>query len=310
MSRQSAETSRPNPLERLAAALASRDLPAPLSVGPLSGEWAPLSRLWGPDRAAMDRLLAYQRAFSTDLDEKGQSAYLVGGLAYALTVPLAMGVVEHGVAFDLSADRVGFRLERRVMAYEGRDVPGERIHLRLASPGFASLDPAHDGVPGAVLLSDRAALAEHVRIALEALFAPLVEWLRGYGGLSRGALWRLVGDSVALAFLGAGEALDRVEEAKRDALGVLKRPGSPLTNRQMRFTRFDLIDPSAPDKPIASENFRVRGGCCRYYTVEGGTYCGSCVLLDPAEREERMLAAFRRRLGDEACAGASAREAF
>ncbi|GLK78832.1 siderophore biosynthesis protein [Methylopila turkensis] len=275
----------------------------------MSGEWAPLARLWGPDRSAMERLLAHQRSYAADLDEKGQSAYLIGGHAYALAVPLALGVVAHGVAFDLSADRIGFRLERYVMAYGGRDAPGERMHLRLSSPSFATVDPAHAGVAGAVLLPDRAALAGHVGIALEAHLAPLVEWLHGYGGLSRGALWRLVGDAVAMAFLGVGEALGRVEDAKRDALGVLKRPGSPLNNPQMRFARFDLVHSSAPDRPIASENVCVRGGCCRYYTVEGGSYCGSCVMLDAREREARMLAAFRLRLGEAACAGAAAREA-
>jgi hypothetical protein len=43
----------------------------------------------------------------------------------------------------------------------------------------------------------------------------------------------------------------------------------------------------------ASEVYLKRGGCCRYYTCEGGVYCATCILRPP----EEQLAELRARSG-------------
>lgn len=284
------------PLDTLVSELARRDLECPISVGELEPYWSPVASLWAGPRASIDRLLAYQRAFSTDLDAKGQAAYLITQYSHGLAVPLAAAVVKLGIAPDLSIERVAFRLEAREITYQGRTVAGERLHLRFTSSRFVTDDPGCAS-PEAHVVSDRRALCDHVRVAIEAHFAPLIDLLHAYSALSRSAMWRLVGDSIAGVFLEVGRATGRIDEARRDALDILKQKGSPLSNKEMRYVDLVLVDEEAPERVVASHCFRARGGCCRYYTVEGGSLCSACVLKDPAERDARILAGMRSRLG-------------
>jgi hypothetical protein len=74
---------------------------------------------------------------------------------------------------------------------------------------------------------------------------------------------------------------------------VLKYPGSPLYNRQLHF--FDLTLRDERQRELLTWTFRARGGCCRYYTVEDGTLCETCVLKKPADRNAELLRVMRLR---------------
>ncbi|WP_442580069.1 (2Fe-2S)-binding protein [Mesorhizobium sp. ASY16-5R] len=76
---------------------------------------------------------------------------------------------------------------------------------------------------------------------------------------------------------------------------ILKQPGSPLFNRQLHY--FDLTLRDEGQRELLSWTFRARGGCCRFYTVEGGKLCSTCVLKNAAERDNELLDAMRRRFG-------------
>ena len=60
--------------------------------------------------------------------------------------------------------------------------------------------------------------------------------------------------------------------------------GSRLFSRQTGYVRVTAPENPAPGEPYLSEWFRMRGGCCRYYTLDGNDYCSTCVLRDAASR--------------------------
>ena len=107
-------------------------------------------------------------------------------------------------------------------------------------------NPDFAGDPDIRELVDRAALCERLRMMAEAHFTPLVEVLHAKTSLSRNALWRLVGDALAV-FLDAGQRFDRLDDAKATAMAILKQPGSPLANRQMHYFDVNVRDETEPD---------------------------------------------------------------
>ena len=108
-------------------------------------------------------------------------------------------------------------------------------------------------------------------------------------GLSRKALWLLVGDSLAYSLLHHARALGDPGRGIGAALAILRVPGTPLTTRK---TRFDWV--ALPDAPQVGDWLRVRGGCCRAYTRPKSAYCTTCVLRDDASRTERYRDYLRR----------------
>lgn len=285
--------------------LEARELYAPVSLGPLDGEWRPVSALWGEDRDSMARLLESQRAYSPELDAKGQSAYLISAYAHALSTPAAEAIAGFGLMPDMDAERLGYRLEAYTTSYLDREIRLERLYLRLSGQGFATDDRRWRGHPHARHLPDREALLDHARAALERHMTPLIQHLNAYSRLPVAALWRLVGDALSYALMEAGRRIGREDQAVADALRLLKAPGSPLANKEMRFVELALVDDSeAPGRELARQRFRARGGCCRYYTVGGGELCGTCVLRKPGDLHERLGETMRAELGE---AGGAAR---
>jgi hypothetical protein len=124
--------------------------------------------------------------------------------------------------------------------------------------------------------------------------APLVEATHRQSRLSKGALWRLVGDSLSGALLELGKSLGEPERAMAVARAILDDRSSPLRSRQTSFVRIEVPEiRTVTGEPLA-EWFRARGGCCRYYTSEGGEYCTTCVLRDPESRDARLTDYLRR----------------
>src|SRR4029078_5246135 len=110
------------------------------------------------------------------LDRRGGAAFLIGGVAYALTgLMVALRLTNGGVC----------DLPRVAVALEGSE-------LRYRIPEDATLTAA-----------DPLSMAR----SLEAVIAPLVPRLKDETRLSAAAQWRCTADSFASAFLYTGRAL-------------------------------------------------------------------------------------------------------
>jgi hypothetical protein len=207
---------------------------------------------------------------STGMDSKACAAYLTGYLAWELALVLA-GMRLGGVGVpDLGSSSIAAGLE----PYEVNGVRAVRVCLRL-------LDSGRPHVP-----LDEAGLAA----LIAACFEPLVGQLHQASRLGRSAIWRIVADNIAAAWLTVGKELGRAEQAMADANAVIHAPGSPLSNKQMHFIKVEAQDPAQPERLIACEWFRARGGCCRYYTTDesGGEVCSTCVLRSPQSMHDEL----------------------
>ncbi|RFC64190.1 (2Fe-2S)-binding protein [Fulvimarina endophytica] len=263
-----------------ALAAARLDWPAlPVSLGAPGEGWRDVAALF-EDEDAITAWLAFRARSYPGTDLKAAAAFVLADYAYLLTMVTAPLFVGFGLVPDL--------------------IPGN-VHLRYAGLGGESGERGveSDANPGAELrFASEAAFAEpavpvvspslcdHYRRAVEAHVAPLVETLSGRSRLARSAFWRLVADAVAFAFLDAGERVGRIDYATECALAVVKQAGSPLSNRQTGFV--DLLPEGEAGAMACPRRFRVRGGCCRYYTVTGGSYCAPCVLKRPADRDRDL----------------------
>lgn len=262
--------------------------------------WMPCRRL--SEDAQVDDLLAYQRSFTPDLDRKGQAAYAIGDVSHMLAtavVPLFVGF-RMVPSLSLSALRIGF--DTRSIKHRDGSAMERLWRIRF---GLADLETDDGGLADKLGIEATPDLAGVLRRSIEMLLAPLVQALHRRSGLSRNALWRLVTDSFSQLFLDAGRRFGRVEKAKADAMLVLKAPGSPLANRQMHFFDIEICSSEKPGRILASVAFRARGGCCRYYTVEGGHLCATCVLQNPAERDAKLRQYLRGRFGQAQTAAAA-----
>lgn len=255
-------------LPRLRDAFSAR-----LHAGPAPGE---ALRLDAPDAALLEAWLAAEMQAQDGADDKLAAAYLLGRIAFAVSEVLAALALQGLQPARLAPDAVALTARRAAWHLDGQSGEGRAYDIVLAG---SDLVPC--GAPAAMLGA-----------ALPELLAPLVLYLIGRSGLSRGALWRLVGDALSGALLMQGKHVGREEEAMEIAHAVLRDRQSPLYSRQTGYFRIDL-----PERPDIAEWFRVRGGCCRYYTTEGGAYCSTCVLRDPESREALLRAHLRRKHG-------------
>jgi hypothetical protein len=129
--------------------------------------------------------------------------------------------------------------------------------------------PAGDGAVGALV---------------ETALSPLVARIREATRLSEPAQWRLVADGVAGAFIAIGQHLGKLEEARAAGLALVRDPEWRFFNGHT-----DYYD-------VEGKCFLKRGGCCRYYTADAGSYCATCLLRPP----EQHIDEIRRRYIDTA----------
>ena len=202
----------------------------------------------------IDRLEAWldtQGIAALDMDKRTRAAYMIGGIAWSVCVWIA--------AFELTGQpalhRVGIRQER--YWWHGESESREYVRYPIAietEPG-----PADS------------------RKTIEDLFAPLIAATMVTSGLSSGAQWRLVSDSVAQAFQHVGEQLGMAAQAREIATAILSE--GRLNNGKTSFVEIPLAR--------STHWYVSRGGCCRYYTTRGGEYCSSCVLRKRDEQIQR-----------------------
>lgn len=188
------------------------------------------------------------------LDRRAGGAYLIGGLAYSLTgLMVALRIANGGVP-DLS--RVAIRLD------------GREIRFRL--PETVTLHPA---------------TALDMARALEAVLDTLVVRLKAETRLALPAQWRCAADSFASAFLYTGRYLGAEARMRDEAASIINHPCLKMANPQTGYREVTI---NCADGREVSQSFLKRGGCCRYYTSDGGEYCTTCVLRPENEQVARL----------------------
>ncbi|WP_349369051.1 hypothetical protein [Salinarimonas sp.] len=214
------------------------------------------------DPAVCERAMAEELLREPDLDPMGRGAYLVNRLAHELGGSLA--------ALDLAGGDIS-GVSPRVTAYRST-----LAHGAVDGEAYAYLETRVFLGPCA----ERDLPAHAAGEAIERVFEPLVDGVARACGLSRGALWRLVADNVANAYLLLGKEAGELHRATGRAEAVIRRPGSRLDFRQLAFLTIEIDASESPLGLPLRETFRERAGCCRYYTTarSEGAYCGTCVL--------------------------------
>lgn len=261
-----------------------------VEVGELQPGWITAEALFGDD-AAIDEYLDYEGSFQRGADRKTCAAAMMVDYCYIFafaTVPLFAGF---GMVPDLSTQSYAMQFHSARLEHDDRILEVRRAHIRFLSPAFWT--DRNDSVASLGQLLDHSGLCDLYRRSTEDHMRPLVEKLYSKTGLARNALWRLVGDAIAARFLDAGRLFGCLDEAKTSAMAILKHPQSPLFNRQLHFFELTLRDEE--QRNLLSWTFRGRGGCCRYYTVDGGELCETCVLKRPEQRNAELLLAMQRR---------------
>lgn len=252
------------------------------SCGPAEAGWTSLADLTAGAPALAD-FHAAQTLGSAGLDKRGQAAYLVGSLCYRLSRVVAAIHLACSAVPRLDPNRLFFRIERYRWEHEGESGESNRLLLRLAPDTALATGDAGDRL--AIFARD-----------IEAVIAPFIERQVRETALGHAAQFRLGADSIASGFQYSGRALDCEPRAREDALAVIRSEGSKFRNPQTHFAEIALCDPAHPEIVLISETFRMRGGCCRYYTAEGGEYCSTCVLRKPEDREDILRNYLRRKL--------------
>ncbi|SEF53222.1 Ferric iron reductase protein FhuF, involved in iron transport [Bosea lathyri] len=242
----------------------------------------------------IEEFLDYEGSFNAGTDRKACGSLMMTDYAYVFALATVPAFLGFAILPDLSPSRFALQFHTTQDEHDGHTHEVRRAHVRYLSGGFCTSRKDHAAHPDGRGPMTHNQIADAFCTAVKAHFEPLIEQLHARTKLSRNAFWRLVADALAGWFIEAGRRLGCLEAAKASAMAVLKRPGSPLNNRQLHY--FDLSVCDRAGQPF-SHTFRGRGGCCRFYTVEGGEYCSTCVLKDPRQRDDDLRQAMRRHLG-------------
>jgi hypothetical protein len=271
--------------------------PSPrVEAGPLDDGWTTAAALFADD-AALEDHLAYQGSFDEGVDRKSRAAFLMSdycAMFCAVAVPLLVG---GRIVPEFDPSRYALQFYTSEMEHDGHKATVRRAHVRLLSFAYATDEERLASHRDAQFLLDGAGLHQIFRWGVETHFTPLIRALNRLTGLPWSAMWRLVGDALGAAFLDAGRRYGCLEGAKAAAMAILKQVGSPLRNQQLHYVTITVRDDADPQRVLASYDFRARGGCCRYYLIEGKPLCTTCVLQHPATRDRLLERKMRRRLG-------------
>ena len=224
----------------------------PIDRGPLDGGWTTLAALAGERFDLAEAYFAAAERGDPGLDQRGQGAYFLGSIAYYLAAFIADAVLTRSEVPDVSA--TGF-----AVAPHGETAM--QLHYR-ADEGIGATD-------------------RPIGAVMEEAMTPLIARVKAETRLSDPAQWRLVADSIAGAFLLVGDALGRSAEAQALAMGVVRDPRFKPFNGHTGYHQ--LSD---------NQVFMRRGGCCRYYTCDAGSYCATCILRPPEDQLRELKARY------------------
>jgi len=244
---------------------------AALGAPPTAGDgWVPAAALLGEDDAPREALLA--RAAADAGPRRDVAATLAAqGVAWALAAPAVAAVVLRRRLPGLTAERTALRLgDGWVPTAAGL---GGEVRVLPADPLA--------GAPDAVPVADEAALLDALWTDLEALLARLLAGLSRATRRPERALWRVAHDAVASAFLTAGEAAGRREDARALWHAAAGRAPARLRGRARPV---DLAVPGGGRAPLL-----LRAGCCLIWRAgTGAPTCAGCPLTPDEERAARL----------------------
>ncbi|WP_143348220.1 (2Fe-2S)-binding protein [Ensifer adhaerens] len=242
---------------------------AAVSLGPAASDFSPPGDFWAAGSAGLEAGLAYQDFFGARMTDRIRAAHLIA--FYSRQLSVVLGAFHLGAG--LRTEVAGIRFEDWTRLHRGVEVAAKRYHFRLQPVAVE-----RRGGGGASALEQ----------AFIAHLAPVIAVLKKRAGLFSGAQWRLAADSLAGAFLEIGRAIDDEARGMAEALAIVKRPGSRLYSDELCYEEIVAIDPQGGEQ--LSRQYRIRCGCCLYFRTEGGSFCDTCVLLEPEDRRARLAA--------------------
>lgn len=222
--------------------------------------------------AALDLAMANMVQHVAGPDAKLACAYLLGDISWMLGC-LASGLWLGGYPIaSLSPEAVALSFRFVEWEYDGEVGRYCTIDLTLDAEG------ATCGAAEALALGR----------AIATLHQPLIDALAKATGLAAAAQWRIVGDGLSGGLLHQGKAMGQAAFGMQTAKTILTSRETRLYSRQTDFVQITFPADAAPETALACDWFRLRGGCCRYYTTEGGEYCTTCVLRDRPDQITRL----------------------
>ncbi len=236
------------------------------SLGPCPEGAVTLSDL-AAGGAALERLVALKQAQADGGDKMLGCAYLIGDLAWEVgNILSALWLAGWRLA---GADPSAIAVTTRAVTWEHEGETGTSHVIDL------TFDPA--GLTGG------GAGPQDLARVMEGLHRDVIAAMARLTGLGAAAQWRLVGDGLTGALVQRGQAMGQIEQALALGRAITADRGTRLHARQTEF-----VEVRHPKRPEIAEWFRLRGGCCRYYTAEGGEYCTTCVHRDRDDQIARL----------------------
>lgn len=224
----------------------------PLDHGSLQEGWVTLAALAEERFDLAEAYFAAAEQGDPGLDRRGQGAYFVGSISYYLAALVADAVLARGNVPDVSTH-----------------------NFAVAPDGDAAMQLRYR------FGDDAGATDRPIGEVMEATMMPLIARVKTETRLSDPAQWRLVADSIAGAFLLVGAALGRSAEAQSLAMGVVRDPRFKPFNGHTGYHHLS-----------ETQVFLRRGGCCRYYTCDAGSYCATCILRPPEDQLRELRARY------------------
>lgn len=235
--------------------------------------------------SVLERLVALKQAQTLGGDVRMGCAYLIGDLGWEVGGFLGSLWLAGWQVADV--DPAAVAITSRALAWERDGEAGVAQVLDL------TFDPAGLAAGG----SGPADLAR----VIEGLHAGAIAALARQTGLGAVAQWRLVSDGVAGALVHQGRAMGCVDRAVDLARAVVGEAATRLQSRKV-----EIVQVHHPRRPDIADWFRLRGGCCRYYTASGeaGVYCTTCVHRNRDDQIARLADYLDRSHAEPSQAGA------
>lgn len=217
------------------------------------------------------RQLAHQAKIQADMDVRTQGTYFISSFSWYLAEVMSL-LDLNSLSLEKTWASLAIKTDLVSAVHDG--IPYHYVRYRWQLPELPIIYEQQD----ALVVGQR----------FITYLTPFIDEVRQQTGMAKGALWRLVTDAITASYLSTGKKLAKVREAMERASAIINETGGPLANRKWHFKEYSVDEDASPNGQRLSDWFRVRGGCCRYYTVSGGEYCSTCIHLPEHEREERL----------------------